>query len=108
MARGAGRGGSLETAGVKQSFWSLLGLRPKVTRAEARNIPEIKANGGAHWPRPTGAHIAMVDTAKTVRIPYKMAERRGCRFSTRRWEIPAFSAFFVIGNVTGPRGGVCK
>ena len=28
-----GRAGSLETCGFKQHFWSLLGLRPKVTRA---------------------------------------------------------------------------
>ena len=27
------RAGSLETCGFKQTFWSLLGLRPKVTRA---------------------------------------------------------------------------
>ncbi len=33
----AERGGSLETAGSKQSFWSLLGLWPKVTRVGARN-----------------------------------------------------------------------
>ena len=37
VGRCTGRGGSLETAGVKQSFWSLLGLWPKVTRAGARN-----------------------------------------------------------------------
>ena len=37
-----GVGGSLETAGVKQSFWPLLGLRPKVTRAGARNDHKYK------------------------------------------------------------------
>ena len=31
------RAGSLETFGFKQTFWSLLGLWPKVTRAGARN-----------------------------------------------------------------------
>ena len=30
------RAGSLETCGFKQTFWSLLGLRPKVTRARGR------------------------------------------------------------------------
>ena len=30
------RAGSLETCGFKQRFWSLLGLRPKVTRARGR------------------------------------------------------------------------
>ena len=35
----------------------------------------------------------------------KIAPRRVCGLSRRGWEIPAF---FVIGNVTGPRGGVCK
>ncbi len=30
------RAGSLETAGFKQRFWPLLGLRPKVSRAGAR------------------------------------------------------------------------
>ena len=32
------RAGSLETCGFKQRFWSLLGLRPKVTRARERGI----------------------------------------------------------------------
>ena len=30
------RAGSLETCGFKQTFWSLLGLRPKVARARGR------------------------------------------------------------------------
>ena len=30
------RAGSLETCGFKQRFWSLLGLRPKATRARGR------------------------------------------------------------------------
>ena len=30
------RAGSLETCGFKQRFWSLLGLRPKVTRVRGR------------------------------------------------------------------------
>ena len=33
------RAGSLETCGFKQRFWSLLGLRPKVTRARGRGTP---------------------------------------------------------------------
>ena len=32
------RAGSLETCGFKQAFWSLLGLRPKVTRARGRGM----------------------------------------------------------------------
>ena len=35
----------------------------------------------------------------------QIAPRRVCGLSRRGWEIPAF---FVIGNVTGPRCGVCK
>ena len=38
------RAGSLETCGFKQTFWSLLGLWPKVTRARGRGISPI---GGA-------------------------------------------------------------
>ena len=42
------RAGSLETFGFKQTFWSLLGLRPKVTRAGARNVlldnPSVNAS----------------------------------------------------------------
>ena len=33
------RAGSLETCGFKQRFWSLLGLRPKETRARGRGTP---------------------------------------------------------------------
>ena len=52
------RAGSLETCGFKQTFWSLLGLRPKVTRARGRGtVPaggmEVKGRGGAK-PRPYG------------------------------------------------------
>ena len=32
------RAGSLENCGFKRRFWSLLGLRPKVTRARGRGI----------------------------------------------------------------------
>ena len=35
------RAGSLETCGFKQRFWSLLGLRPKVTRARGRGTPSL-------------------------------------------------------------------
>ena len=35
------RAGSLETCGFKQRFWSLLGLRPKVTRARGRGTPPV-------------------------------------------------------------------
>ena len=38
MCSRAWRAGSLETCGFKQTFWSLLGLWPKVTRAGARNV----------------------------------------------------------------------
>ena len=40
------RAGSLETCGFKQRFWSLLGLRPKVTRARKRGVlPSKKMSG---------------------------------------------------------------
>ena len=35
------RAGSLEACGFKQAFWSLLGLRPKVTRARGRGILSV-------------------------------------------------------------------
>ena len=44
------RAGSLETCGFKQPFWSLLGLRPKVTRARRRGMA-FPAAGGSEWPR---------------------------------------------------------
>ena len=37
------RAGSLETCGFKQAFWSLLGLRPKVTRARGRGMTPPEA-----------------------------------------------------------------
>ena len=43
------RAGSLETCGVKQRFWSLLGLRPKVPRARGHGTSPSAAgrNGSA-------------------------------------------------------------
>ena len=50
------RAGSLETCGFKQTFWSLLGLRPKVTRAWGRRITPAggmeKACAGRRGRRP--------------------------------------------------------
>ncbi len=50
------RAGSLETCGFKQAFWSLLGLRPKVTRARGRGITPAggmeKACAGRRGRRP--------------------------------------------------------
>ena len=37
----ASRAGSLETCGFKQTFWSLLGLRPKVTRARGAELSPL-------------------------------------------------------------------
>ena len=50
------RAGSLETCGFKQTFWSLLGLRPKVTRARGRGVTHAgdmeKACAGRRGRRP--------------------------------------------------------
>ena len=50
------RAGSLETCGFKQAFWSLLGLRPKVTRARGRGMTPAggmeKACAGRRGRRP--------------------------------------------------------
>ena len=40
------RAGSLETCGFKQRFWSLLGLRPKVTRARGAEYSPCWGHGG--------------------------------------------------------------
>ena len=48
------RAGSLETCGFKRRFWSLLGLRPKVTRARGRGtLPSAKMNGPSRTPAST-------------------------------------------------------
>ena len=50
------RAGSLEACGFKQAFWSLLGLRPKVTRARGRGMTPAggmeKACAGRRGRRP--------------------------------------------------------
>ena len=50
------RAGSLETCGFKQAFWSLLGLRPKATRARGRGMTPAggmeKACAGRRGRRP--------------------------------------------------------
>ena len=53
------RAGSLETCGFKQHFWSLLGLRPKVTRARDAEYSPRWGHGGnmsgpSGTPAPTG------------------------------------------------------
>ena len=53
------RAGSLETCGFKQTFWSLLGLRPKVTRARGAEYSPCWGHGGnmsgpSGTPAPTG------------------------------------------------------
>ena len=56
---GAGRcAGSLETFGFKQTFWSLLGLWPKVTRAGARNTPLPLLKEKRPWSAIRKAHRA--------------------------------------------------
>ena len=46
------RAGSLETCGFKQPFWSLLGLRPKVTRARRRGTALVPPEAMKSDPRP--------------------------------------------------------
>ena len=46
------RAGSLETCGFKQRFWSLLGLRPKVSRASEGGSPPRPCGSGGRVPVP--------------------------------------------------------
>ena len=72
-----GRAGSLETCGFKQRFWSLLGLRPKVTRARGRGTlsaggMEKKSN---RPPRAKGCRAG----ARNIPLEKKRTGRRGRR-----------------------------
>ena len=66
------RAGSLETCGFKQRFWSLLGLRPKVTRARGR------VTSSTLWlrrPRPRTPQGPAVSAAPFLSAAKEMGER---------------------------------
>ena len=57
----AERAGSFETCGFKQSFWSLLGLWPKVTRARGHGIsPRARKREAPPPTFPCGFHVETV------------------------------------------------
>ena len=72
------RAGSLETCGFKQTFWSLLGLRPKVTRARGRGTFPA---GGMQGKRRQVAAGKSDPRSETRNIPSgkRIAGRRGRR-----------------------------
>ena len=85
------RAGSLETCGFKQRFWSLLGLRPKVTRARERGIlfaGDMKgtSNGPSGTPAPTGCA-----TGDMTRYVWAGCAHRGRSNAGREsgWRFPA-------------------
>ena len=63
------RAGSLETCGFKQRFWSLLGLRPKATRARgARNSPRRRERSERRqWRMQGGERVAAVKISSVRR-----------------------------------------
>ena len=72
------RAGSLETCGFKQTFWSLLGLRPKVTRARGRGTFPA---GGMQGKRRQVAAAKSDPRSGARNIPFgkRIAGRRGRR-----------------------------
>ena len=52
------RAGSLETCGFKQRFWSLLGLRPKVTRARGARNSLRRRHGKKEQPAAAGKRMS--------------------------------------------------
>ena len=82
------RAGSLETCGFKQAFWSLLGLRPKVTRARGRGITPAggmeKACAGRRGRRPYKGlgESAPVSGGASMRAVGDAGPARGGRIST--------------------------
>ena len=62
------RAGSLETCGFKQRFWSLLGLRPKVTCARGAEYSPCWGHGG-NMSGPSGTPAPTEDQTKVRRYP---------------------------------------
>ena len=72
------RAGSLETCGFKQTFWSLLGLRPKVTRARGRGT--FPAGGMQGKSRQVAAAKSdLRSEARNIPFGKRIAGRRGRR-----------------------------
>ena len=78
------RAGSLETCGFKQRFWSLLGLRPKATRARgARNSPRRRERSERRqWRMQGGERVAAVKISSVRRqAAQKFWAPQQCTFS---------------------------
>ena len=62
------RAGSLETCGFKQRFWSLLGLRPKATRARGAELsPPEERSERRQWRMQGGERVAAVKISSVRR-----------------------------------------
>ena len=87
------RAGSLETCGFKQTFWSLLGLRPKVTRARsAEYFRRRERSKRRRWRIQRGERVAAV----------KISSAR--RQAAQKFRAPQQCSFSNINRAAGPYG----
>ena len=87
------RAGSLETCGFKQTFWSLLGLRPKVTRARSAEYSRRRERSKRRrWRIQRGERVAAV----------KISSAR--RQAAQKFRAPQQCSFSNINRDAGPYG----
>ena len=103
------RAGSLETCGFKQTFWSLLGLRPKVTRARGRGIlfaggMKGTSNGPSGTPAPTGC---VYPGAPIFGKPPTWTQQSHCTITDQRAAARCVGAAAGIGAEAIPYGPFC-
>ncbi len=85
------RAGSLETCGFKQTFWSLLGLRPKVTRARGRGTFLAGGTGDKRTGRRGRRPLRSKASPRSIR-----QRQRGQKY--KRFPAEPFCAAVVIGE----------
>ena len=85
------RAGSLETCGFKQTFWSLLGLRPKVTRARKRGTFPAGGTGDKRTGRRGRRPLRSKASPRSIR-----QRQRGQKY--KRFPAEPFCAAVVIGE----------
>ena len=85
------RAGSLETCGFKQRFWSLLGLRPKVTRARGRGTFLAGGTGDKRTGRRGRRPLRSKASPRSIR-----QRQRGQKY--KRFPAEPFCAAVVIGE----------
>ena len=89
----ASRAGSLETCGFKQTFWSLLGLRPKVARARSAEYSRRRERSERRrWRIQRGERVAAV----------KISSAR--RQAAQKFRAPQQCSFSNINRAAGPYG----